>query len=397
MSFDSNAGSATATQDASSQSVGGQTAGSDSQAAGSQSVPTSQTVDSGAGGGLRTPASAPGGPVFGDADLPNDIPPPRPRDEQGRFASQDRSQGNKPVVDDGSQQDWMTPLLKQEAAFYGFTETEAKAFGSPELLQAAMAALDRRMVRDLGQGQFDGRQQFAGREFPAGQGAGQQRQDWNTPPAQPGFAQQQDRQQQAVPQKFDLSKYKDLFDEDTTKVLGELHSSFQSDFARQQAVIEQLQSQLASMRDEVSASQGQRFEAETDAFFDSISKDYGDLFGKGPIRELTPDLQRARQELVAYKTMLDQADWQMGRAPASHTVGMNRAIRALYGERQAQQIRNQVSQQVQARRSQGTARPTARTAERLDPLAAAANRADEIYKSRGFDVPTSNGMGIGEI
>lgn len=373
-----------------------------------QGAPTSSPAGSGAEGGTRTPAPAPSGPVFGDADLPNDQPPPRARDEAGRFTSSQSQQGQAQQAEQPGQPSqaatWLTGELKNEAAFYGFSEAEAKSFGNPELLQAAMAAMDRRLVRDYGLQQSDGRQQFAGSEFPAQGGVGmqpwqQQQQGWNNPPVQqqPGQQRQlppgqgQYQQQAAQPGQFDLSKYKDLFDEDTTRVLGELHGSFQGELARQQAVIEQLNNTLAAFQEEAAFQQGQRFESEMDTLFDGISKDYSDLFGKGPIRELSPDLQKSRQELVAYMEHLKQVDRQIGRSPPADKVNFGRALRAMYGERQAKAIRNQISEEVASRRSQGVNRPTARTAAPLDPLEAAARRADELYRSRGFDVPTGSG------
>lgn len=337
------------------------------------------------------PAVSPGG-TYGDAHLENDIPPPRARDEHGRFIRPDPSAPKTeqaeaaPATTEAAApaQDWLNKGLLEDAAFYGFTEEDARSFESPERLSAAMAALDRRMLRDFGQPQqsFQGQapQQAAG-NFPAPQ-----------QPVAPA-------PQVQAPSGFDLSKYKDLFDEDTHKVLNELHTHTQAELNRlqaaadariseQQAAIEQMTQIVRHMEQQSVIAQGQRFEADMDEQFESISKDYGDIFGKGPIRELAPEIKGKRQELAAYMTQLEQIDLQVGRPPVPMKQNFQRALRVMYGDRQAKAIRNQVSQEIAARRTQQISRPTARNSAPLNPEDAAARRADELYRRKGFDVPT---------
>lgn len=348
---------------------------------------------------------SPSGNEYGDAHLDNDVPPPRARDEHGRFVRPDpaasQTQTTTATVPAGqaapvapAAQDWLDQGLLADASFYGFTEEDARAFESPERLTAAMAALDRRMLRDYGQPQ----------QTPQGQ----------VPPQAAGFSPAQ--QQPVAPvtgqppaqaqSGFDLSKYKDLFDEDTHKVLSELQGHTQSELnrlqslaeskiAEQQAAYERLEQTVRFMEQQAVLAQGQRFEAEMDDQFETIAKDYGDIFGKGPIRELPPEVKGKRQELAAYMTQLEQIDLQVGRPPVPMKQNFQRALRVLYGDRQAKAIRNQVAREVETRRSQQISRPTARTSAPINPLDAAARRADEIYKAKGFDVPTGDDFSDG--
>lgn len=349
------------------------------------------------GNSATPPAVSPGGNDYGDSHLENDLPPPRARDESGRFVRPDPAssspQASSPAFPAGQAasgtQDWLSGGLLEDASFYGFTEEDARSFESPERLNAAMAALDRRMLRDFGQPQ----QTFQGQVPPPAAGfvpAQQQLVDPATgfPPVQ-------------APSGFDLSKYKDLFDEDTNKVLGELHSHTQSELnrlqtaadakiAEQQAHYERLEYVVRQMEHQSVLAQGQRFESEMDDQFETIAKDYGDIFGKGPIRELAPEIKGKRQELAAYMTQLEQIDLSVGRPPVPMKQNFQRALRVLYGDRQAKAIRNQVSREIDTRRTQQISRPTARNSAPINPLDAAARRADEIYRSKGFDVPTGD-------
>lgn len=342
-------------------------------------------------------ASGSGASQFGDADLDNapTIAPPRSaaeraRDASGRFAPKS---ADAPTGDPAAQvqlppgqpestpapQDWLTPEVKSQADFYGFSEAEAREFGSPEKLFAVLTALDRRALRDFGQPQ---QQPFQGQVPPAG---------YAPAPAPVAPAQTQ------APSGFDLAKYKDTFDPETLKVLGEWDQSVRGELQRRDAELaavkqglEQANQQYQSLQQASAQAEARRAEAEMDAQFDSLSKDYEDLFGKGSIRELAPAFQAKRQEFASYMDQLAEMDVRAGRHPAPAKQIFQRVLRTMYGDRQEKAIRNQIAQEVAQRRSQGIARPTARNLAPADPLEAAARRADEIYRKRGFDVPSND-------
>lgn len=344
------------------------------------------------GSSATPPAQAPGGIEYGDAGLDDNPPPPRERDPRtGRYVTKTAAEVQAEQFQEPAapvapaptqQQDWWNQDVAREAAFYGFNEQEARAFGNSERLQAAFAALDRRMLRDFAQPQ----QSFQGQ----GEAA--------VVPAQPQVA---PVQQQPQVSGFDLSKYKDKFDPDTIGLLSEMDGHYQSMIQKQlsegQALQQQLkqsseayqrlQSSLQALEQQYQIQESQRFEAEMDGLFENIAKDYGDIFGKGPIRELAPEMKLKRQEFNGYMDRLAELDMQMGRPPAARQQQFNRALRMLYGDRQAQQIRNQVARETQARKQQGISRPTARVTAPLDPLDSAVRRAEEFYRQKGFDVP----------
>ena len=375
--------------------------------AGSTAAP--QTATSGTTSSAQTqgysatpPAPAPGGIQYGDADLNDPLQAPRQRDEHGRFARKTPQEilGEAPPEPTAQQvappapvaatpSEWLTPDVSREAMFYGFSEEEARAFESPEKLYAAFAALDRRMLRDFGQPQ----------QLPQGQGP----QGDVVPPHAPVAPQQGFNQpQQPGISGFDLSKFKDKFDTDTMEVLSGLHGHFQtevqkqlqesqkwqSEFQKSHQTLQKLQQDWSSFQQQQAIREGQRFEAEVDGLFEGVSKDYSDVFGTGPIRELAPAFVEKRQQLVGYMDQLKQLDVQMGRPPVADQVAFSRALRVMYSDRQNQAIRNQIAREVAGRKQQAIARPSARNSAPLNPLDAAARRADEIYKKAGFDVPT---------
>lgn len=335
----------------------------------------------------RTPAPVSGASnYYGDADLPGEstVAPPRQRDERGRFAPRGDVKPNEsatppapgPVVADTTinqppsapAADWFNQDLKAQSSYYGFSEAEARGFESPERLQAAMAALDRRMLRDFGSPQQSFQGQPAG-NAPVGAPQGQ------PAPGQPSGS-------------FDLAKYKDVLDEQSLGVLKELHTHHEAEFQRRDALIEQLNGTVQSLQEQAALAEGQRIEQTLDEQFEALGQDYEDLFGKGPIRELSAEVQAKRQEFYAYMRQLEEMDLRVGRPPATAKHNFQRVLRSMYGDRQTKAIRNQVAREVDARRSQQIARPTARTSAPLNPLEAAARRADELYKARGFDVTT---------
>ncbi len=343
-------------------------------------TPTSSPAPSAA-----PPAAGPGS--FGDADLDNTptISPPRERGPDGRFAP--RTQPGAAPVEPAAQaptapaqpttppapQDWLTPELKSQAEYYGFDEREARLFNTPEGLLAVLTAQDRRTLRNYAQPQ----QPFQGQVPPAGYQA----------PAAPVAPAQQ------APSGFDLAKYKDTFDPETLKVLGDWDQSLRAELQKRDALLEaqrtqheQIAQQFQALQFQAEQAEARRAEAELDSQFDSLGQDYEDLFGKGSIRELAPALQAKRQEFAAYMDQLAEMDARAGRNPAPAKLTFQRVLRTMYGDRQEKAIRTQVAQEVAQRKAQQIARPTARTLAPANPLEAAARRADEIYKRAGFEV-----------
>lgn len=353
----------------------------------------------------QAPAAAPStpadnGPVFGDSgepDRPVEAPQMR-RGPDGRFVP--REPVNQPIAPQGSPppdktladpllaalppappQDWFTGDVVKHAAFYGLSEDEARGFGDQDKLYAALAAIDRRLMA-YEQPQHQAPQPVnPATPYPAG----------SVPSAQPtsnpagGFA----------IDRFDFSPFAEKFDEDTNKAFEALSGHYQKQlekfvgpFAQQQELLQHLGAAYQQMDEFVAQQEGKRFEQELDSYFEKLGDDYAEVFGKGPISELTDGRAvAARRDFASKMVGLTSVNERFGRGPSKNSDVFQQTLRAYYGGVKENKIREQVRQEVAKRQSQAVAPPTGRTTNTpLDPLRAAAQRANELYRARGFDV-----------
>lgn len=275
--------------------------------------------------------------------------------------------------------------LLADAEWYGFRPEEAKSFGSPAALRRAMTAIDRRELSAArgGEKRQTGANQSQARETsaPANQDATQTAAGQTAAPTIEAY-------------KLDLDPSQ--FDEDSRPVIAGLqglvefankqHASHATALAQAQATIQQLTERLERTEQFHASVQNERFTHDLDRLFDSVAEQYGELFGKGPIKDLK-DLNQVKQrnDVVNELLGLQDIDHRNGREPMPLDRVFRRAISSLHPDKTIDLARKQVAKEVTQHRSGAVARPNQRRSAPLSADQEAVEAAREAFKAAGLD------------
>jgi hypothetical protein len=112
---------------------------------------------------------------------------------------------------------------------------------------------------------------------------------------------------------------------------------------------------LTSQSQQAEAAQTERA---LDTFFDSISSDYGDVYGKGAMRTLPPDSTARKERLEFYRKMsaLELAEQYDNRQPMERSEVLKRVLAYRHHDKIKETARKEVEQKVAARSKQSLAR-----------------------------------------
>lgn len=293
-----------------------------------------------------------------------------------------KPQGDEPTEPAGEADEFTDDLLRQ-ADHFGFTDAEARAFGSADLLEKNLAALDRRAARELAAKQ---------QADAAAKG---------TPPAEvkaDAAVAKQTTAAAAAIEKLKLELADGEWSEEGVKILNKLndhyHSAAEASIragTEAQTKVALLEKQLQQITGRFQAEDAARYVEGMDRFFDSLGEGFVEVFGKGPMRAFNPKSAEsiARNEIADQMTALAQADAFAGRRMRDLDDLARAAVRVLHGDKLKSQARAEVAAEVTKRGRQAVSRPTqvAKDA-KLTPTQKAAQRAKEFYRDHDLEDET---------
>jgi hypothetical protein len=246
--------------------------------------------------------------------------------------------------------------LLARAEVYGLSADDAKAHGTPESLRLTMLAMDRQAAawgeKQLGLGE---------QQPPPADTARQEPPPKEQPPTKEQAA-------ESLVEKFKLEINPDEWDADVAKALNGVNDHYYSLVNKQQSELKELRDALVNTHDYVQfiTSQSQQAEAaqveqELDTFFDSLGDEFGEVYGKGPIRQLSESApQRAKRiEFVQKMRALEYADANTpNRRPMARKEMLGRVQAFLHPDILKQTARKEIESKVKARSQQSLERPS---------------------------------------
>ena len=295
-----------------------------------------------------TPATAPVAKPVEEAFPAGEVPADKkdtvftqgPDDEGGKEAGEDTPAGTAKPQGGADANAGADAELQALAKEYGLTDSEAKSFGNPGALRAAVSVIDRRFAEI-------GRSAFA----PAG---GQSQQPSFGVPPQRQQVPQGEEPPPPSPGKTKLSrdKYED-----------ELVDEFEAQAAEIHQLRQMVSGILGHVGQETIKSQDRAFEDELGA----LPAEYQEVFGVGAGAEMdqTGEQFRNRCELYQQLQAMKRGMQAMGQKVPSHKVLFKRALGSLFGV-QAQTIERRKIAESLKRDEAGKfiGRPAGRTATR---------------------------------
>ena len=244
----------------------------------------------------------------------------------------------------------MPKELQERATEYGFTEEDVKSFGSPENLERALQAFDRRMMRT-----------------PAAAQAQQQSQQ--TQQVQQTMPNMNRQQQQAVQQAQlmqayvlqELSKVEKNIEPENygalKNVFGRMASTIDAILGQVVPTMVTLQSTTANLQSAEQTRIEVKNEQEFDSGLDELPDAYNDLVGKtGKLREGS-DQWKMREEIWGMVPVLIHRYQQQGVRVPSVSVLAQRAAQVVCADKTRELARNELNSQNAQRRGQSLGRP----------------------------------------
>lgn len=262
-------------------------------------------------------------------------------------AADDASGGQQTEATEPKAPAFEDALLKR-AESYGFTKEDAEAFGSPEALQSAMTAFDRRVSNEVRQSRQPAEQKPA-----------------EKPQEQPAQAQAQPAAQVEA---FDLDKLMpaEKYDEDFRAPIKAVVDTFRGEIA-------QLRQQNQALTGWIQQQQQQAVLNQFDTAIQSLG--HKDLYGEGSVQQLDPNSPqyKAVQQVWEQANILADAYAAKGITIPSVEEMVRRAERIVHGDTLTKKAREsavaEVTQKVQKRNGQSLLPPTQRRASAPDPEA----------------------------
>ena len=293
-----------------------------------------------------------------------------------------------------------------EAKSYGFSEEEAREFGTVDALQKAMEIIDRNLKKLGAEPKPDAANDAASKTPAAGSQTGQtlpengRSAESGKTQAEPPSAAKLGDAERAFPKltvkDFDPDGY---FDEKTHERLGkivdhydgivhDLHAKTRAAIEANEAISAKFESLVEHYREQNRT----RFSEEMNSFFDGLGEKYDGIFGSGDIEDMDPESSeyKNRQGLIAEMNELAKG-LRASKQPLSKKRLRERALRLFKPavEKREKQIRQEAIKKERQRDSQRIAPPTGRTGRQGRDRSAedrAGDFLDEKYREHGFRV-----------
>lgn len=291
------------------------------------------------------------------------------KQDEGADANQET--GNE-AEGDTEQGEFSADLLK-EAQERGFSDDEAKSFGSPDNLQKAFQALDRQLASsksaeaDDGEGEDTQTGKQSGKE-----GSGDDTGSDEFPETYEPFTLELD-EEEVYPE---LAKPLNALTEHVNKALGAFHS------------------QIDDLRTSVNARQAADFEGQMDNLFSGLGESFEDTFGKGAAQDLrksdaeSPQL-KARQDVVGEMDAIAEGSKRVGRSVPPISELFKRAVRSLHGDKYQDIAREELTTKLKERSGQAGQRPGGREPTGGTAYERAAKAVSEKLRSAGASTAPS--------
>jgi len=276
----------------------------------------------------------------------------------------------------GADDDGFSADLIAEAVRHGFSEEEARDFGSPAALERSLARLDRQMSamgRKLGQPGGEQKPE-AKPEAPASQAAQQ--------PA-PQIKASEASTDASAGIKFDLNP--EIWSEEAIADMRKIETNVNALLSDQAAKIARLENSTKSQSEQQQQAAARQHEATLDGLFDGLGDEYQDVYGKGPLRQLADDSPAAKARVEASREIaaLRIADAIAGRPEDSVPNLFKRAIRSLHPDKIVATERKKIEREVQKRKDNAVYRASGSHKGDLSPRQIAAMKVEKRYRQLG--------------
>lgn len=280
--------------------------------------------------------------------------------------------------------------LLDTARWYGLTDEEAKAFGTPDTLRRVLTAMDRRDV-SAAQSQSQQTEQVEGAAGRQPEATAQAAAPQAPAPQEVSLA-----QLTGDVEKFNLEPLLEGWDDDTKKLFSQLNDHYDAQMrkiaAKAKAIspvneqVTQLQQQLAALEDFRLREEGARIEQEFDGLFGSLGDEFADSFGKQAARELPLDSKQlqARRELVQEMNALAEVDRRFNRPPLNRKQLFERALAVRNFNKTQDLAVKKVQAQVAQRQQQAVAKPTQRKPTAVTGVHSAVDFVNQFLAERGI-------------
>lgn len=306
--------------------------------------------------------------------------------ESGADDSSRTSDGQKEPSGRGRSDSTIDAAILRHATDLGYTEQEARAFGSEENLRIALAAQDRELLRIRG-----GQQRT---DAPAGQ---QQAQEAASPAQQATALQSKDQTSPQAPAargKLELKLDPNLVD----PMVADAFKTMQDHYEQRIALME------GALREVIPMAQRAYMNVQTTTVreFDSAISDLGsafkDILGDQATEDLDPGSAewKARDQIFQAANKLAEAYQQSGRKVPKNKELVRRAAYAEFHDRIREAARTEVTQAIDRRRSEMTTPPTARSRKSSVDDKDHVQIAEDLAREHGIHfVPTDRSAGDG--
>lgn len=332
--------------------------------------------------------TAQSGPETDQAETPGEAPGTGEEGESSAESGQESSSGE--AASDSGQEDTSSDdsasdpefdaEILERAGRYGFSDEEARAFGSPENLQSAMTTLDRQLSalgrEELGR-QSDHEPQPLQPQPPQSPQASQpQAPDPNSTPT-------------TLPEKLKLELDPNEYDEGLIKTVNSINDHYDGIIRQQEQHLKMAAEAIMALHQQINETTGQtqaeeyaRFHQEMDAFFTGLGDEFRDVFGKGEMRTLSPNSPEstARNALVEEMHALRIADARLNRPQSSWKELQQRALHTLHGDKIKSIARREINEKIKNRRGKAISRPAGRQTKSSDPITNAVKFVEEFSK-----------------
>lgn len=324
----------------------------------------------------------------------------RRRDDDDFDDRRDRRESRRDERDDRDSRDdddrISNRLLRQAMDEYGMTRGEALDYESATELESAMTKIDRQFAKA---GQRERERLASEREQGADDAAARQEEGRRSADASPASKGADGRATDKKPaegeprfKKPDLSKIEgyDGFNNETKLVLNSIVDTTLEHANALDSENRELKKQVDWMMQRHREEAVRNWTESMDGFFEDIYDEYGDVFGKGPLEELDPDSDEAKNRTDFEEEMKSLI---LGRRLQGRDLSMKDAQRkalrlfARTLEKYDENIRSDATRKANRRRRMSIAPPSNRGGGReLSPDDAAADFADNFYRDHGYQV-----------
>lgn len=187
------------------------------------------------------------------------------------------------------------------------------------------------------------------------------------------------------------------WDEDAAAALNSLNDHYASALEKMEAELRQRDERYSTLEQTLTSQQQRQLQEQAaqedraiESWFGELGDDYAEMFGKGSLAQLTPEIAAVRIDVVNDAFELAQLDAKLGRPPQDLTSLLSRALHSRFPEKQSEITRKQIAESVQSRRKQAISRPSSRNGKPVTGRDKAIQRVNSFFKTRGSDVPADD-------